>query len=135
LIVAYTLDARRPILWSTTIKALLSEVERSTLAPDDTPTKRYGPHVQWAGVHHNPTPGSAGSPYVYSHVFVVRDVLATHPAWGVVALPLLARMYVRKKDLSGIDPRHRTPFRIKLELALELLRWSNRGQALSTTHS
>jgi DDE superfamily endonuclease len=27
------------------------------LALDDTPTPRYGPHVQGAGVHHNPTPG------------------------------------------------------------------------------
>jgi hypothetical protein len=25
------------------------------------------------------------------------------PFWGVVALPLLARMYVRQKDLPGID--------------------------------
>src|SRR5262245_54453273 len=26
-------------------------------ALDDTPTARYGPQVQGAGVHHNPTPG------------------------------------------------------------------------------
>ena len=46
-----------------------------------------------------------------------------HPAWGVVALPLLARLYVREKDLPGIDPKHRPEFRTKLELAVELLRW------------
>jgi hypothetical protein len=39
----------------TVVKPLLSGVERLTLALDDTPTQRYGPHVQGAGVHHNPT--------------------------------------------------------------------------------
>jgi hypothetical protein len=106
------------------VKPLLTGTERLTLALDDTPTKRYGPHVQGAGVHHNPTPGPAGSPYVYGHVFVVLGLLATHPAWGVIALPLLARMYVRKKDLPGMDPKHRPAFRTKLELAVELLRWA-----------
>jgi hypothetical protein len=106
------------------IKPLVSGVARLTLALDDTPTRRYGPHVQGAGVHHNPTPGPAGSPYVYGHVFVVLGLLATHPSWGVIALPLLARMYVRKKDLIGIDPKHRPEFRTKLELAVELLRWA-----------
>jgi DDE superfamily endonuclease len=108
----------------TVVKPLVSGVERLTLALDDTPTQRYGPHVQGAGVHHNPTPGPAGSAYVYGHVFVVLGLLAAHPAWGVIALPLLARMYVRKKDLPGIDPKHRPEFRTKLELAVELLRWA-----------
>ncbi len=58
------------------------------------------------------------------HVFVVIGLLVTHPAWGVIALPLLARLYVRKKDLPGIDPKHRPEFRTKLELAVELLRWA-----------
>jgi hypothetical protein len=108
----------------TVLKPLLGGAERLTLAIDDTPTKRYGPHVQGAGVHHNPTPGPAGSPYVYGHVFVVLGLLVTHPAWGVIALPLLARMDIRKKDLPSIDPKHRPEFRTKLELAAELLRWA-----------
>jgi hypothetical protein len=37
---------------------------------------------------------------------------------------LLARLYVRKKDLPAIDPKHRPTFRTKLELAVELLRWA-----------
>jgi hypothetical protein len=106
------------------IKPLVAGAERLTVALDDTPTERYGPHVQGAGIHHNPAPGPAGSPYVYGHVFVVLGLLAAHPAWGVIALPLLARMYVRRKDLSGIDPKHRPDFRTKLELAVELLRWA-----------
>jgi hypothetical protein len=106
------------------VRPLVGGAERLTLALDDTPTKRYGPHVQGAGVHHNPAPGPAGSPYVYGHVFVVLGLLVTHPAWGVIALPLLARMYVRKKDLIAIDLKHRPAFRTKLELAVELLRWA-----------
>jgi DDE superfamily endonuclease len=106
------------------VRPLLAGATRLTLALDDTPTKRYGPHVQGAGIHHNPTPGPAGSPYVYGHVLVVLALLVAHPAWGVVALPLLARLYVRKKDLPAIDPKHRPPFRTKLELAVELLRWA-----------
>src|SRR5450631_1875951 len=81
------------------IKPPLAQTDRLTLALDDTPTPRYGPHVQGAGIHHNPTPGPAGSPYLYGHVFVVLALLLVHPVWGVIALPLLARLYVRKKDL------------------------------------
>ncbi len=106
------------------VRPLIKGAGRLTIALDDTPTRRYGPHVQGAGIHHNPTPGPAGSPYVYGHVFVVLALLATHPAWGVVALPLLSRLYVRKVDLPGIDPKHRPEFRTKLELAIELLRWA-----------
>ena len=93
---------------------------------DDTPTERYGRYVQGAGVHHNPTPGPAGGPFVYGHVWVVLGLLAAHPAWGVIALPLLARLYVRRKNLGSIDPPHRPPFRTKLELAVELVRWAVR---------
>ena len=97
---------------------------RLTLALDDTPTRRYGPYVQGAGVHHNPAPGPAGSPHVYGHVFVVLGLLVAHPAWGLIALPLLSRLDVRKKDLPTIDPKPRPAFRTKLELAVELLRWA-----------
>jgi DDE superfamily endonuclease len=106
------------------VKPLVAGADRLTFALDDTPTERYGRHVQGAGVHHNPTPGPAGSPFVYGHVWVVLGLLARHPAWGVVALPLLARLYVREKNLGGIDVRHRPPFRTKLELAADLLRWA-----------
>jgi hypothetical protein len=108
------------------VKPLVAEAGRLTFALDDTPTERYGPHVQGAGVHHNPAPGPAGSPFVYGHVWVVLGLLAAHPAWGIIALPLLARLYVRRKDLGGIDPEHRPPFRTKLELAVDLMQWAVR---------
>jgi hypothetical protein len=106
------------------VTPLAASSVRLTLALDDTPTRRYGPHVQGAGIHHNPAPGPAGSPHVYGHVFVVLALLVAHPAWGVIALPLLSRLYVRKKDLPTIDPKHRPAFRTKLTMAAELLRWA-----------
>jgi hypothetical protein len=120
--------ARR--LLTEVVEPLVAKAGRITLALDDTPTERYGPHVQGAGVHHNPAPGPAGSPYVYGHVFVVLGLLVAHRAWGTIALPLLARLYVRKADLPGIDPKHRPPFRTKLELAVERLRWAKPWLAL-----
>ncbi len=103
------------------VAPLVADQKRITLALDDTPTERDGPRVQGAGIHHNPTPGPAGSVHVYGHIFVVLGRLAVHPAWGVIALPLLARMYVRAVDLPGIDPKHRPEFRTKLEMGFELL--------------
>jgi DDE superfamily endonuclease len=106
------------------VRPLVADQKRLTLAIDDTPTQRYGPFVQGAGIHHNPTPGPAGSPHVYGHIWVVLGLLAHHPAWGVIALPLLARMYVRLKDLPKIYLQHRPEFQTKLEMASELLRWA-----------
>ena len=106
------------------VEPLVAGSARLTFARDDTPTPRYGRQVQGAGVHHNPTPGPAGGPFAYGHVWVVLGLLATHPAWGVVALPLLARLYVRAKDLAGIPPDHRPAFRTELEMAVEPMRWA-----------
>jgi len=104
------------------VKPVVADQARITLALDDTPTQRYGPYVQGAGIHHNPTPGPAGSPHLYGHVWVVLGLLARHPAWGVISLPILARLYVRAVDLSSIHPKHRPGFRTKLEMGVELLR-------------
>ena len=90
---------------------------------DDTPTRRYGPCVEGAGVHHNPTPGPSGARYVYGHVWVTLAWLAPHPLWGAIALPLLARLYVRRKDVGKLPPWYGWPFRTKLELAAELVQW------------
>jgi len=106
------------------LKPILAGMDRLVFGIDDTPTPRSGPHVQGAGVHHNPCPGPAHTPFVYGHVWVVLGLLAAHPLWGMIALPLLARLYVRQKDLGGIDEKHRPTFRTKLELAVELMQWA-----------
>jgi hypothetical protein len=97
--------------------------DRLLFALDDTPTARYGPCVQGAGVHHNPTPGPAGEKFVYGHVWVALAWLARHPRWHTLALPLRALLYVRAKDVPALAKRSPWEFRTKLELAAELARW------------
>jgi hypothetical protein len=97
--------------------------ERLLFALDDTPTARYGRHVQGAGIHHNPSPGPAGEKYVYGHVWVTLAALVRHAAWNTLALPLRALLYVRAKDVPALAEHDPWDFRTKLELAVELVRW------------
>ncbi len=93
-------------------------------ALDDTPTKRYGPHVQGAGLHHNPTPGPTDQRFLYGHVWVTLAWVADHPLWGALGLPLRALLYVRKKDVPRVPKRQRWTFRTKLVLAADLVTWA-----------
>lgn len=99
--------------------------ERLVFALDDTPTKRYGPAVQGAGVHHNPTPGPAGQKYVCGHVRVTLARVVKHACWGTIALPVRAELYVREKNLPGIPAEYGWAFRTKLEQAAQLIGWLN----------
>jgi len=98
---------------------------RLSVAIDDTPTGRYGPCVEGAGIHHNPSPGPAGAKYVYGHVWVTVAALARHPDWGTLALPLQAQLYIRQVDLEKLPPERPRAFRTKLELAAQQLGWLN----------
>ena len=97
--------------------------ERVLLVLDDTPTKRYGPKVEGADVHHNPTPGPADQDYLYGHVWVTLALSVRHPLWGALALPLRAMLYVRRQTLPSIPQRRHWIFQTKLELAAKLLAW------------
>jgi len=59
----------------------LVEGQRVLLAVDDSPTKRYGPKVQGAGIHHHPTPGPAGHKFLYGQIWVAISLLLRHPLW------------------------------------------------------
>lgn len=97
--------------------------DRILLAMDDSPTARYGRHVEGAGVHHNPTPGPADSKWLYGHSWVALAWLATHPAWGVVALSLRSMLYVREVDVPKLREEYGWKFRTKHQLGVELLSW------------
>ena len=101
----------------------LAPCDHLLFAIDDTPTPRYGPCVQAAGVHHNPSPGPAGEKYVYGHLWVTLAWLARHPRWHTLSLPLRALLYVRAKDVPKLAKAYPWEFRTKLELAVELVRW------------
>ena len=111
-----------PLLWL--LRDRLIGGERILLAIDDSATKRFGPLVEGAGVHHNPTPGPAAATFLYGHVWVTRAWVARHPSWGSIALPLLARLYVRAKDVAKIVPWYRWTFQTKLQQAAELVEWA-----------
>jgi hypothetical protein len=98
--------------------------ERLLLVIDDSPTKRYGPKVEGADVHHNPTPGPADQPFLYGHVWVAISLALRHPQWGALALPLRAMLYVRQQTIATI-PKHRRwgRFATKLQLAARLVEW------------
>src|SRR4051812_16160489 len=113
----------RALLVRVALPRLAKGLTRLTFALDDTPTKRYGKHVEGAGLHHNPTPGPADQKFVYGHVWVTLAWLAPHRLWGAIALPLRALLYVRRKDVAKLPRRYLWPFRTKLELAAELVRW------------
>lgn len=100
---------------------LLAPNEPLLFAIDDSPTKRYGRHVQGAGLHHNPTPGPTDHKFLYGHVWVTLAWIVHHPCWGVLGLPLQALLYVRRKDVPRLPPRHGWSFRTKLELAATLV--------------
>jgi hypothetical protein len=98
--------------------------DRLLLVIDDSPTKRYGPKVEGADVHHNPTPGPADQPYLYGHVWVTISLALRHPQWGALALPLRAMLYVRKQTMATIPKsRHWYRFATKLQLAARLVEW------------
>jgi hypothetical protein len=97
--------------------------DRILLGMDDSPTSRYGRHVEGAGVHHNPTPGPAGGEWLYGHNWVALAWLATHPVWGVIALPLRSTLYVREVDVPKLAEKYDWEFRTKHQLGVELLTW------------
>jgi hypothetical protein len=112
-----------PVLLTATGRVAGATGERAVFALDDTVTKRYGPCVEGAGVHRNPTPGPAARAWVYGHVWVTLARVVRHPLWGAIGLPVRAALYVRQKDIGTIPPEYRWPFRTKLELAAELIGW------------
>ena len=97
--------------------------DRLVFAIDDTATKRQGPFVEGAGIHHNPTPGAAENKFLYGHVWVVLSWVVRHSLWGTIGLPILALMYVRQKNLKSIAPSYKVKFQTKLEQAVDLVVW------------
>jgi hypothetical protein len=90
---------------------------------DDTPTKRYGPKVEGADIHRNPTPGPADQKYLYGHIWVTLSLAVRHPCFGALALPLRAMLYVRRKTMLKIPQWRGWTFASKLVLAARLVEW------------
>ncbi len=98
--------------------------ERIVLALDDTPTRRYGPKVEGAGIHHNPTSAPDDHKFIYGHIWVTLAWVVRHPQWHTIGLPLRALLYIKAKDLPKLGWRCGWTFRTKLLLAAELVKWA-----------
>jgi len=85
---------------------MISRIYKNTntvlAAIDDSPTPRYGPMVAGAGIHRNPTPAPDGRKFIYGHVRVTLSAIARHKNFGTIGLPLLARIYIKAKDVKAI---------------------------------
>jgi len=98
--------------------------DRILVALDDTPTKRYGPKVQGAGIHHNPTPGPADAKFLYGHLWVTLAWVVRHPRWGTIGLPLRAALYIRQKTIASLPEKFGWQFQTKLQQGAALVFWA-----------
>lgn len=107
-------------LFEIMIRIIYKNTNTILAAIDDSPTPRYGPKISGAGIHRNPTPTPDGRKFVYGHVWVTLSAIARHKKFGTIGLPLLARMYIKAKDVKGIG----LVFKSKTEQAVELAKWA-----------
>jgi hypothetical protein len=107
-------------LFEIMIRRIYKNTNTVLTAIDDSPTARYGPRVAGAGIHRNPTPMPDRRKFVYGHVWVTLSAIARHKNFGTIGLPLLARMYVKAKDIKNIA----LAFKSKTEQAVELAEWA-----------
>jgi hypothetical protein len=103
--------------------AVIEPGERLLFGLDDTPTQRYGPQVEGAGIHHNPSPGPADQKFLYGHIWVTLAWLVRHPRWGAIGLPLRARLYVRQQQIRWLQRLYGVTFQTKLDMAADLVEW------------
>ena len=111
------------LLFETMIRSIYKKTNTVLMAIDDSPTPRYGPKVMGAGIHRNPTPTPDGRKFVYGHVWVTLSVIARHPVFGTIGLPLLAKLYVKAKDIKNVG----LSFKSKTEQAADLANWAYEG--------
>ena len=122
-----SLDIATSVLGIVVNKFLSQSTQRILLAMDDSPTRRYGQHVEGAGVHHHPTGGPADGEWLYGHNWVSLSFLAWHPLGGVIGLPLRSILYVRQIDIPQLKEKYGWEFRTKHQLGVELMTWVMRS--------
>ncbi len=113
------------ILFEIMINLIYKKHDLVLMAIDDGPTKRYGPKVQGAGIHRNPTTTPDGAKFIYGHLWVTISAVVRHTLWATIGLPVLAKMYVRAKDITKVPTDYRIRFQNKLQQAAELVRWAS----------
>jgi hypothetical protein len=70
---------------------------------DDSPTKRHGPKVEGAAIHHNPTPGPADQKYLYGHIWVTLSLALRHPLGDLRHRRTRFRLTRRNADCLNVN--------------------------------
>jgi hypothetical protein len=89
---------------------------------DDTPTKRYGPKIEGAGHHHNPTPGKTDAKLCFGHSWVVATIVIAHPLFGEISFPIAAELYLRQKEIDKLKAKYDRQFKTKTTIAVEMIK-------------
>jgi hypothetical protein len=101
---------------------VLKTATRIRIVLDDTPTKRYGPKIEGAGYHHNPTPGKTDAKLCFGHSWVVATLAITHPLFGEISFPIAAELYLRQKEVDKLKPKSDRQFKTKMTIAVEMIK-------------
>jgi hypothetical protein len=112
------------VLFEIMINLVYGKDDRVLMAIDDGPTKRYGPKVQGAGIHRNPTTRPDAAKFIYGHLWVTISAVIRHKLWATIGLPFLAKMYIRVKDVANMPTKYQVVFQDKLQQATELVKWA-----------
>src|SRR4030042_3067475 len=107
-------------LFEIVIRRIYKNTNTVLAAINDSPTARYGPKVQGAGIHRNPTPTPDGRRFIYGHVWVTLSAIARHKNFGTIGLPLPASMYVKARDVKAIG----LAFKRKTQQAGGVSKWA-----------
>lgn len=109
------------------LKMMIRQIYKNTnivlMAIDDSPTSRYGPKIAGAGIHRNPTPTPDGRKFIYGHIWVTLSAIRRHKNFGTIGLPILAKMYIKAKDIKKTS----LSFKSKTEQAADLAKWAYNG--------
>jgi hypothetical protein len=116
----YPKSLMKPLLKAIVDRFSSTDSECLRIGIDDSPTNRFGKHVEGASIHHNPTPGPGDHEWLYGHNWVTAAILMPHSLWGTIALPIQAVMYVRKTSMDVLSAKHGLVFRTKIEIAIDM---------------
>ncbi len=70
------------VLLQIVFRRLLRGVDKVVAALDDSPTRRHGPKVEGAGIHHDGTSKPTDQTLLYGHCWVTLALIVRHIRWG-----------------------------------------------------
>jgi hypothetical protein len=113
----HLLDAMAGII-SQQLRSVLETATYIRIVLDDSPTKRYGKHIEGANYHHNPTPGKTDAKFCYGHSWVVAALVVAHPMFGEISFPIAAELYLRQKDIDKLKEKYTREFKTKTAMVV-----------------